>query len=118
MTIHSSKGLELPCVFLVGMEEGYLPHHRNAEDPSDVSEERRLTYVGMTRAQKYLFLTSAVERTRYGQEEVREPSRFIEEIPEETVEQERAASSESLAEKRQEQNEKYLDAMRDAIFDD
>jgi DNA helicase-2/ATP-dependent DNA helicase PcrA len=118
MTIHSSKGLEFPCVFLVGMEEGYLPHHRNAEDPSDVSEERRLTYVGMTRAQKYLFLTSAVERTRYGQEEVREPSRFIEEIPEETVEQERAASSESLAEKRQEQNEKYLDAMRDAIFDD
>ncbi len=118
MTLHSSKGLEFPCVFLVGMEEGYLPHGRSLDDRQGIAEERRLAYVGITRAKEHLTLTSAAVRTRYGQQDEREPSRFLEEIPEETLEWHRAASAASLAEKREEQNQKYLSALKSAIFDD
>ncbi|QDG49719.1 ATP-dependent DNA helicase Rep [Persicimonas caeni] len=118
MTLHSSKGLEFPVCFLVGMEEGYLPHGRSLDDRQGLAEERRLCYVGITRAKEHLTLTSAAMRKRYGQEEDREPSRFLEEIPEETIEWQRAESSVSLAEKREEQNQKYLSALKSAIFDD
>lgn len=118
MTLHSAKGLEFPCVFLAGVEEDYMPHIKNKDDSDDLAEERRLMYVGMTRAQKRLVLTSAKERTRYGREEKREPSRFLEELPGNTIEVESAHKSESLQKKRQEQNQKYLAAMRSVVFDD
>ncbi|MFW5968311.1 MAG: 3'-5' exonuclease, partial [Persicimonas sp.] len=118
LTLHSSKGLEFPCVFLVGLEEGYLPHSRSLDDHSGIAEERRLTYVGITRAKRRLTLTSSAVRSRYGQEEQREPSRFLEEIPEETLESERAKKAESLVKKREEQNQKYLSALKSTIFDD
>ncbi|MGM0555405.1 MAG: ATP-dependent helicase [Myxococcota bacterium] len=118
MTLHSSKGLEFPVVFLVGMEEGYLPHSRSMDDPSDIAEERRLAYVGITRAQQKLTLTSAQLRTRYGNEEHQEPSRFLEEIPAQTLRTQSAEESQSLADKRDQQNEKYLSAMKSMLFDD
>lgn len=118
MTLHSSKGLEFPVVFLVGMEEGYLPHSRSMDERSGIAEERRLTYVGITRAKEHLTLTSSAIRKRYGQEEEREPSRFIEEIPEDYIEVYSASTASSLASKREEQNQKYLSALKSAIFDD
>jgi len=81
MTLHSAKGLEFPVVFLVGMEEGLFPHARALEDPGQLEEERRLCYVGMTRAQDRLFLTYATSRRRFGgPPEPTLPSRFIDEI--------------------------------------
>ncbi len=80
MTIHSAKGLEFPVVFLVGMEEGVFPHFRSLEDEAGVEEERRLCYVGMTRARQRLYLTHACERTLYGTFRENEPSRFLEEF--------------------------------------
>ena len=118
MTLHSSKGLEFPGVFVVGMEEGYLPHSENNRRREDIAEERRLAYVGMTRAQRFLYLTSAGSRTRYGKELEREPSRFLEELPEETVERHRARDQESLQEQQAEINEQGLEGLRDAIFEE
>ncbi len=81
LTLHSAKGLEFPVVFIVGMEEGLLPHSRAVEDPEELEEERRLCYVGMTRAQDRLFLTLAKSRSLYGEfSSARKPSRFLEEI--------------------------------------
>ncbi len=87
MTLHSAKGLEFPLVFLAGMEEGLFPHRMSAEDPSRLEEERRLCYVGMTRAMRQLFLTYAEVRRLYGQENYTRPSRFIREIPPKLVEE-------------------------------
>lgn len=81
MTCHSAKGLEFPNVFLVGLEEGLLPHAGAAFGDGDVEEERRLCYVAMTRARRHLVLTSARERTVYGERRACEPSRFLGEIP-------------------------------------
>lgn len=81
MSLHSSKGLEFPVVFLVGMEEGFLPHKKSISETFDIDEERRLCYVGITRAQKRLFLSGARQRRKYGKLEQREPSRFLSEIP-------------------------------------
>jgi DNA helicase-2/ATP-dependent DNA helicase PcrA len=85
MTLHGAKGLEFPVVFLVGMEEGLLPHKRTIEEALDFSEERRLCYVGITRAKDQLYLTRCRERMRYGKRVPRNPSRFLEEIPAELL---------------------------------
>ena len=86
MTLHASKGLEFTVVFLVGMEEGLLPHSRSLENPEGVEEERRLCYVGMTRAKKKLYLTFATQRLYFGKTSFNEPSRFLEDIPPHLVE--------------------------------
>lgn len=81
MTLHSAKGLEFPCVFLVGLEEGIFPHARALESERELEEERRLCYVGITRAREELCLTHAYRRTLYGQLMANPPSRFLREIP-------------------------------------
>ena len=85
MTLHSAKGLEYPVVFLVGMEEGVFPHFRSLTEPDELEEERRLAYVGITRARQRLYLTHAWHRTIHGTPMYNPPSRFLEEIPEELV---------------------------------
>ncbi len=85
MTLHSAKGLEFPVVFIVGMEEGVLPHSRSLEDRDELEEERRLCYVGVTRAKERLYLSYAFRRTTWGESNVCEPSRFLREIPSELL---------------------------------
>ncbi len=85
MTLHSAKGLEFPLVFLSGMEEGLFPHRMSAEEPGRVEEERRLCYVGITRAMKNLYLTYAETRRLHGTDTYNRPSRFLLEIPQELV---------------------------------
>ncbi|MBA4548409.1 DNA helicase PcrA [Thermoactinomyces intermedius] len=87
MTLHSAKGLEFPHVFLVGLEEGIFPHMRSLDDESEMEEERRLAYVGLTRAEKVLHLTRARTRTIFGQTSSNLPSRFLREIPAELFEE-------------------------------
>jgi len=86
-TLHAAKGLEFAQVFVVGLEEGYLPHGQSAEDEDELEEERRLLYVGMTRARDALVLTQADRRLVYGRIESRRPSRFLDEIPSKAIEQ-------------------------------
>ena len=86
MTLHAAKGLEFPVVFLVGMEEGLFPLSRAASDPSELEEERRLAYVGITRAEKKLYITNAFSRTMYGRPQNNQPSRFIDEIEDKDLE--------------------------------
>jgi DNA helicase-2/ATP-dependent DNA helicase PcrA len=81
ITLHAAKGLEFPVVFMVGMEEGLFPHNRTIDRPDELEEERRLCYVGMTRAMRRLYLTSAFRRTLFGMPAVNERSRFVAEIP-------------------------------------
>jgi DNA helicase-2/ATP-dependent DNA helicase PcrA len=81
MTLHSAKGLEFPVVFILGLEEGLMPHDHALEDQDELEEERRLCYVGMTRAQKKLYLTCASRRRIWGATRTMEPSRFLGEIP-------------------------------------
>jgi len=85
MTLHGAKGLEFPIVFLVGMEDGTLPHQRTIDEGTDLSEERRLFYVGITRAREELYLTRAKNRVRYGKLIPRNPCRFLEDIPAELI---------------------------------
>ena len=87
MTLHSAKGLEFPTVVLAGLEEGLFPHSRSREDEAEMEEERRLLYVGITRARKQLVITSAARRRVFGEYQNTEASRFIEEIPLDLVEQ-------------------------------
>ena len=82
MTLHNAKGLEFPVVFIVGMEDGVFPHMRSLGDPDELEEERRLCYVGLTRAEQRLYLTSAWSRMLFGATSYNPPSRFIKEIPE------------------------------------
>ena len=86
MTLHSAKGLEFPVVFLVGMEEGIFPGYKSISEPKDLEEERRLCYVGITRAKNYLFLTCSRQRTIFGSTSYNPVSRFLKEIPQELLE--------------------------------
>ncbi|WP_445490029.1 DNA helicase PcrA [Niallia sp. 03133] len=85
MTLHSAKGLEFPVVFLIGMEEGVFPHSRSLAEEAEMEEERRLAYVGITRAEKHLYLTNAQMRTLFGRTNMNPPSRFVKEIPEDLL---------------------------------
>jgi DNA helicase-2/ATP-dependent DNA helicase PcrA len=86
MTMHSAKGLEFPVVFIVGMEDGLFPHSRAAADQQELEEERRLAYVAITRAEKFLYVTHAMRRRVYGEELASEPSQFLNEMPLELME--------------------------------
>jgi len=86
LTLHLAKGLEYKAVFIVGLEEGICPHSRSMDDPDAMEEERRLCYVGITRAKEHLYLLRAFRRTLYGNSEVREASRFLQDIPVELLE--------------------------------
>lgn len=92
MTLHCAKGLEFPVVFIIGLEERLFPHARSSESLSGIEEERRLFYVGITRAMKRLCLTHASMRSVYGRMQIAEPSRFIDEIPPEVLKIETSAS--------------------------
>lgn len=105
MTMHSAKGLEFPVVFIVGMEEDLFPSKRSIEEDDEVQEERRLCYVALTRAKEKLFLTNAVKRTLYGTTSYMIPSRFIDEIPKNLLDEESVINSQ--AEKRR--SSKFLD---------
>jgi DNA helicase-2/ATP-dependent DNA helicase PcrA len=97
MTLHCAKGLEFPVVFIVGIEEGLLPHYRRGEEIEDMEEERRLFYVGMTRAKEKLFLSRAEERSTFGVGRANLPSRFLDELPVELVQfEEKKGGMESL----------------------
>ena len=87
MTLHSAKGLEFPLVFMTGMEEGTFPSQMSVGEPGRLEEERRLCYVGMTRAMEKLILTYAESRRLYGQENFHRPSRFIAELPPESIQE-------------------------------
>jgi DNA helicase-2/ATP-dependent DNA helicase PcrA len=87
MTLHSAKGLEFPVVFLIGMEDGVFPHFRSLGEPDELEEERRLCYVGITRAQERLYLCHAWSRMLFGSTDYHPPSRFLEEIPQHLVTQ-------------------------------
>jgi DNA helicase-2/ATP-dependent DNA helicase PcrA len=86
MTIHASKGLEFPVVFISGLEEGVFPHSRAQFEEVELEEERRLFYVGMTRAMERLYITYARSKYLYGQLQLAEPSRFLKELPDEEIE--------------------------------
>jgi DNA helicase-2/ATP-dependent DNA helicase PcrA len=90
MTLHTAKGLEFPVVFLTGMEDGVFPHLRTLGDPQELEEERRLAYVGITRARRRLFVSRAVTRSAWGQPSYNPASRFLDEVPEELVDWERS----------------------------
>ncbi len=88
MTLHAAKGLEFPVVFIVGLEDGILPHSRSLDDAESLAEERRLFYVGITRAKDRLYLSHVFRRTTYGETEVAAPSRFLNDLPSELVDSE------------------------------
>ncbi|WP_420792122.1 DNA helicase PcrA [Arthrobacter agilis] len=85
MTLHTAKGLEFPVVFLTGMEQGIFPHQRSATDPKELAEERRLAYVGLTRARQRLYITRSEVRSMWGQSQYNPASQFVSEIPEELI---------------------------------
>ncbi|MBG6218535.1 DNA helicase-2/ATP-dependent DNA helicase PcrA [Arthrobacter sp. CAN_A6] len=85
MTLHTAKGLEFPVVFLTGMEQGIFPHQRSATDPKELAEERRLAYVGLTRARERLYLTRSEVRSMWGQSQYNPASQFVGEVPEELI---------------------------------
>ncbi|MEE8078800.1 MAG: 3'-5' exonuclease, partial [Pseudomonadales bacterium] len=87
MTLHSAKGLEFPLVFLSGMEEGLFPHRMSADEPGRIEEERRLCYVGITRAMQSLYLTYAEARRLHGTDTYNRPSRFLLEVPKELIQE-------------------------------
>ncbi len=89
MTLHTAKGLEFPVVFLTGLEDGVFPHQRTLTEPGELEEERRLAYVGITRAQRRLYLSRAVSRSAWGQPSYNPASRFLDEVPDDLVEWER-----------------------------
>jgi DNA helicase-2/ATP-dependent DNA helicase PcrA len=86
MTLHTAKGLEFPTVFLTGMEDGIFPHARTLDDPKELEEERRLAYVGLTRAEKRLYISRAEYRLTFGTPKYNPGSRFLDEIPSDLIE--------------------------------
>jgi ATP-dependent DNA helicase Rep len=116
MTLHAAKGLEFPHVFLVGMEEGLLPHRVSLEGEDHqaaIEEERRLTYVGITRAKKTLTFTYAKQRKRYGEVVQCEPSRFLNELPADDLQWE--GKSTATPEQKQERGSAHLAHLRDLL---
>ncbi len=99
LTLHSAKGLEFATVFIVGMEEGLFPHSRSFDDPAQMEEERRLCYVGITRAKEYLYLVYAFRRALYGNSSINEPSRFLIDVPMHLVEGRQRVGEEAAKEK-------------------
>ncbi len=97
MTLHTAKGLEFPVVFVTGWEDGMFPHMRSLDDPTELSEERRLAYVGITRARQRLYLSRAIVRSSWGQPMLNPESRFLREIPQELIEWRRTAPAPSLS---------------------
>ncbi len=97
MTLHTAKGLEFPAVFLTGLEDGIFPHMRTMGDPRELEEERRLAYVGITRARQRLYLTRSVARAAWGAPQYYPPSRFLEEVPAHLVDWRREASAVTMA---------------------
>ncbi|MFK0004117.1 DNA helicase PcrA [Paenarthrobacter sp. NPDC090522] len=97
MTLHTAKGLEFPVVFLTGMEHGIFPHQRSATDPKELAEERRLAYVGLTRARKRLYVTRSEVRSMWGQSQYNPASQFLQEIPSELVDWKREGTSRQAA---------------------
>ena len=95
MTLHTAKGLEFPVVFLIGWEDGLFPHLRALGDPKELAEERRLAYVGITRARKQLYLTRAVTRSSWGSPQNNPPSRFLGEVPSDLIDWLREAPARS-----------------------
>jgi DNA helicase-2/ATP-dependent DNA helicase PcrA len=93
MTLHTAKGLEFPVVFLTGLEDGVFPHMRALGDNTELEEERRLAYVGITRARQRLYLSRAVTRSSWGAPQYNPPSRFTDELPDELVRWERTGSA-------------------------
>ena len=114
MTMHTAKGLEFPYVFIIGAEEEILPHANSMEDDG-LEEERRLAYVGITRAQKFLTITFAKNRTRFGERIVCEPSRFLEELPAEHIEW--ADRETTSPEQMQETAQSYISNLQDMLDD-
>ena len=100
MTLHSAKGLEFPVVFLVGMEEGIFPGYKSIGEPKELEEERRLCYVGITRAKEHLFLTCSKQRTIFGSTSCNQVSRFLREIPSDLLD----GYDEALGEKKESSN--------------
>jgi DNA helicase-2/ATP-dependent DNA helicase PcrA len=94
MTLHNAKGLEFEVVFIVGMEDGVFPHFRSMTDTAELEEERRLAYVGITRARRRLYLTHAWSRSLFGASSYNPPSRFLAEIPKELIEEVQAQAEE------------------------
>ncbi|BBX63269.1 ATP-dependent DNA helicase UvrD1 [Mycobacterium saskatchewanense] len=97
MTLHTAKGLEFPVVFVTGWEDGMFPHMRSLDDPAELSEERRLAYVGITRARQRLYLSRAIVRSSWGQPMLNPESRFLREIPQELIEWRRTAPAPSFS---------------------
>jgi DNA helicase-2/ATP-dependent DNA helicase PcrA len=117
MTLHGAKGLEFPIVFLVGLEDGTLPHQRTIDEGADLSEERRLFYVGITRAKEELYLTRAKNRIRYGKMIPRNPCRFMEDIPQDLILERDESStpifkSEDAAKKHEEEVKNFFDEIQ------
>jgi len=111
MTLHSAKGLEFEAVFLAGLEEGILPHSRSIDTNAEIEEERRLFYVGMTRAKKSLTLSRAVYRRSYGEDRLRAslPSRFLAEVPGDLIEAAEGSQSEPGETRRYEPDPEFSD---------
>ncbi|MFK7893091.1 MAG: DNA helicase II [Granulosicoccus sp.] len=108
MTLHSAKGLEFPVVFMAGMEQGLFPHQRSAEDPVRMEEERRLCYVGITRAQTKLYLSMAEQRRLHGRDQYNPPSKFVTELPSDLLEEVRPRMQVSMPVYSPEKSTRYL----------